>query len=72
MNDPPDVVRTEVLCRWVQTISSAIPAGEWAECGMDGFEVDREKTVWFGLDCSPDRRDAALVLLNKSLKANSL
>jgi phage terminase large subunit-like protein len=62
MNDPPDVVRTEVLCRWVQTISSAIPAGEWAECGLDGFEVDREKTVWFGLDCSPDRRDAALVL----------
>jgi hypothetical protein len=62
MNDPADVVRTEVLCRWVQTISSAIPAGEWADCGMDGYEVDREKTVWFGLDCSPDRRDAALVL----------
>lgn len=65
MNDPPDVVRTEVLCRWVQTISSAIPAGEWAECGMDGFEIDRESTVWMGLDCSPDRRDAALVIAQR-------
>jgi hypothetical protein len=62
MNDPPDVVRTEVLCRWVQTISSAIPAGEWAECGLDGHEIDVEETVWMGLDCSPDRRDAALVI----------
>ena len=65
MNDPPDVVRTEVLCRWVQTISSAIPAGEWAECGMDEIEIDRERTVWLGLDCSPDRRDAALVLAQR-------
>ena len=61
MNDPPDVVRTEVLCRWVQTIDSAIPAGEWAECATDGLDLDLEKTVWLGLDCSPDRRDAALV-----------
>ena len=28
LNDPPDVVQTEVLCRWVNTISGAIPAKE--------------------------------------------
>ncbi len=26
LNDPPDVVRTEVLCQWVATISGAIPS----------------------------------------------
>ena len=30
LNDPPDVVRTEVLCRWVQTISAAIPSDSFA------------------------------------------
>ena len=61
MNDPPDVVRTEVLCRWVQTISAAIPSQEWAECGEEDLDLDPEKTTWLGLDCSPDRRNAALV-----------
>ena len=61
LNDPPDVVRTEVLCRWVQTISAAIPSAEWAECASPELELDTEKITWFGLDCSPDRRNAALV-----------
>ena len=65
MNDPPDVVRTEVLCRWVQTISSAIPSEEWNECGEDGLTLDPEKVTWFGIDCSPDRRNAALVAAQK-------
>jgi hypothetical protein len=29
---------------------------------MEEFEIDTENTVWMGLDCSPDRRDAALVI----------
>jgi hypothetical protein len=37
-NDPIEVVMTEVLCRWVQTISSVVGAAEWNEC-MD-TEVD--------------------------------
>jgi len=61
LNDPPDVVQTEVLCRWVNTISGAIPAKEWNECGVDSVELDVEKLTWFGLDLSPDRRDGALV-----------
>jgi hypothetical protein len=61
LNDPPDVVKTEVLCRWVATISAAIPAEEWNQCGEEGLELDPEKTTWLGIDVSPNRRDAALV-----------
>ena len=61
LNDPPDVVRTEVLCRWVQTISAAIPSDSFAECADDTLELDPEKQTWFGVDVSPDRKNAALV-----------
>lgn len=61
LNDPPDVVKTEVLCRWVATISAAIPAEEWNQCAEEGLELDPEKTTWLGIDVSPNRRDAALV-----------
>jgi hypothetical protein len=67
LNDPPDVVQTEVLCRWVNTIMGAIPAKEWNDCGIDGdIELDVEKITWFGLDLSPDRRDGALVAAQKN------
>ncbi len=29
INDPPDIVRTEVLAQWVDTINSAIDAQKW-------------------------------------------
>ena len=61
LNDPPDVVKTEVLCRWVATISAAIPAEEWNQCAEEGLELDPEKITWLGIDVSPNRRDAALV-----------
>lgn len=61
LNDPVDVVKTEVMCVQVATISAAIPAYEWGECLDESLELDYEKTVFFGLDCSPDRRHAALV-----------
>jgi hypothetical protein len=61
LNDPPDVVRTEVLCRWVQTISAAIPSDSFAECADDTLELDPDKQTWFAIDVSPDRKNAALV-----------
>ena len=61
LNDPVDVVKTEVMCVQVATISAAIPAYEWGECLDESLELDFEKTVFLGLDCSPDRRHAALV-----------
>lgn len=61
LNDPADVVRTEVLCQWVATISGAIPPESFAKCGDDSLDLDPELTTWFGIDCSPDRKNAALV-----------
>lgn len=60
-NDPPDVVQTEVLCRWVQSISSCVDAASWSRCASDDFDLDPEKSTWLAIDLSPDRKYAALV-----------
>jgi hypothetical protein len=60
-NDPPDVVMTEVLNRWVQTISSVIGAKEWQACGDESIDLDVDKLTWMAIDISPDRKNAALV-----------
>jgi hypothetical protein len=65
LNDPPEVVQTEVLSRWVATISSAIPMAEFQECGEEDLQLDPEKISWLGLDLSPDRRQASLVIAQK-------
>ena len=61
LNDPPEVVQTEVLCRWVQTISSIIGANEWNNCHDESVDLDPEKLTWLALDISPDRKFCALV-----------
>jgi hypothetical protein len=60
INDPPDIVRTEVLAQWVDTINSAIDAQKWGLCQTDPIPLDPEAPTWFGLDLSPDRKFAAL------------
>lgn len=60
-NDPPDVVQTEVLCRWVQSIASCVDASKWAACADDSFDLVEDKSTWLGIDLSPDRKFAALV-----------
>ncbi len=61
INDPPDIVRTEVLAQWVDTINSAIDAQKWGLCQSDPIPLDPEAPTWLGLDLSPDRKFAALV-----------
>ena len=61
INDPPDIVRTEVLAQWVDTINSAIDAQKWAMCQIDAIPLDPEQVTWLGLDLSPDRKFGALV-----------
>jgi len=65
INDPPDIVRTEVLAQWVDTINSAIDAQKWGLCQTDPISLDPEKETWFGLDLSPDRKFGALVATQK-------
>jgi hypothetical protein len=60
INDPPDIVRTEVLAQWVDTINSAIDAQKWGLCQIEPIPLDPEQPTWFGLDLSPDRKFAAL------------
>jgi hypothetical protein len=61
LNDPPEVVMTEVLCRFVQTISSVVGSTEWAACQDGDVDLDEERLTWLAIDCSPDRKFAALV-----------
>jgi hypothetical protein len=61
INDPPDIVRTEVLAQWVDTINSAIDAQKWAMCQIDAIPLNPEQPTWLGLDLSPDRKFGALV-----------
>ncbi len=56
INDPPDIVKTEVLCLWVDTINSAIDAQKWELCKSDPIPLDPDKPTWLGLDLSPDRK----------------
>jgi phage terminase large subunit-like protein len=65
INDPPDIVRTEVLAQWVDTINSAIDAQKWGLCQTDPIPLNPEKETWFGLDLSPDRKFGALVATQK-------
>ena len=61
LNDPPDVVMTEVLCRWVVAINSAVDAASWGNCLDKSVDLDIDKLTWLAIDLSPDRKHASLV-----------
>jgi phage terminase large subunit-like protein len=61
LNDPPDVVMTEVLCRWVVAINSAVDSASWGNCLDKAADLDFNKLTWLAIDLSPDRRHASLV-----------
>jgi phage terminase large subunit-like protein len=61
LNDPPDVVMTEVLCRWVVAINSAVDSASWANCLDKTVDLDPDKLTWLALDLSPCRKFASLV-----------
>jgi hypothetical protein len=61
LKDPPDVVMTEVLCRWVVAISSAVDSASWGNCLDITVDLDIDKLTWLAIDLSPDRKHASLV-----------
>ena len=61
LNDQPDVVMTEVLCRWVVAINSAVDAASWGNCLDKSVDLDIDKLTWLAIDLSPDRKHASLV-----------
>jgi len=61
LNDDPTVVMTEVMCRWVQTISGVVDAEKWKKCALPDVDLDVDKLTWLAIDVSPDRKHCALV-----------
>jgi phage terminase large subunit-like protein len=61
LQDPPDVVMTEVLCRWVVAINSAVDAASWGNCLDKTQDLDLDKLTWLAIDLSPDRKHGSLV-----------
>jgi hypothetical protein len=65
LKDPPDVVMTEVLCRWVVAISSAVDSASWSNCLDKEVDLDLDKLTWLAIDLSPDRKHGSLVAAQK-------
>jgi len=61
LNDDESIVRTEVLCQWVNVINPAINPQNWAACAQPGIKLDKEEPTWLAIDLSPDRKAGALV-----------
>jgi len=61
MNDFPEKVMTEVLCRWVETIQGVVNPALWESCADDSVDLELDKLTWLALDTSPDRKHCALV-----------
>jgi len=66
MSDEEDIVRTELLCQWVATINPAIQPSSWAACSKDKAKLDKEKSTWFAIDRSPDRKEGALLAAQRT------
>jgi len=71
-SDPPQVVRTELLCQWVDTMDSPWPPNAWAACTTDGLELQADRDTVLALDVSPDRRTAALVAVQAAEDGDQL
>ncbi len=42
LNDPEDIVRTEVLTQWVDTINPVINPSQWESCRVEGLRLNPE------------------------------
>jgi phage terminase large subunit-like protein len=61
LNDPPNVVMSEVLCRWVVAIQNIVDVTAWNKCLDKTVDLDTEKLTWLAIDFSPDKKHASLV-----------
>ena len=61
MSDPPEIIQTEMLCQWVNTMNSAFPQGAWNSCAQPSLELKNDRPTWLGVEISPERDYWALV-----------
>lgn len=60
-NEPEAVVRTEVLCQWVDTLASPWSPNAWNSCAVPGLKVEPGLPTYLAFDVTPRRSQAALV-----------
>jgi phage terminase large subunit-like protein len=61
LSDDPAIVQTELLCQWVDTLSSPWPYGYWNAATTPNLKLSNDRPTFFGLEVSPDRTTWALV-----------
>lgn len=61
LNEPPDIVRTEILCQKVDALNSAVDQAGWRACADEGGTMDglRDR-ICAVFDVSPDGQHATL------------
>lgn len=62
-NEPEAVVRTEVLCQWVDTLESPWSPNAWSQCAVLDLKVepDPANQTFLAFDVTPRRNQASLV-----------
>jgi phage terminase large subunit-like protein len=59
--DTPEAFRTESLCLWIEALESPWTYGSVEAASMPDMEMDPERTTFWSIDVSPDRKRADLV-----------
>jgi len=61
-NEPEAVVRTEVMCQWVDTLQSPWSPNAWNQCAVPDLEVKPNgQSTYLAFDVTPRRNQASLV-----------
>jgi phage terminase large subunit-like protein len=61
-NEPEAVVRTEVMCQWVDTLQSPWSPNAWNQCAVPDLEVKPNgDSTYLAFDVTPRRNQASLV-----------
>jgi hypothetical protein len=61
MSDRPNVIRTEMLCQWVDTIENAFDMEKWAESYDSDLVITPGNPTWLALDFNWERTQCYLV-----------
>lgn len=67
LTDPPDIVRTEILCQKVDALNSAIDLAAWKECGDPAGDLSGLRNrIAAVFDVAPDGKHATLAVAAKT------
>ena len=60
-NEPEPIVRTEVMCQWVDTLQSPWSPNAWNQCADPDLIVEPGNATYLAFDVTPRRNQASLV-----------